>query len=80
LWWLKAKYAQKHLKLKSIIPDVMRISPRDIDQLEVPVDPTYWIDAEIKKVNKSQLILNDIQRLSTQLRDLESSAWQINQN
>ena len=80
LWWLKAKYAQKHLKLKSISPDVMRISPRDIDQLEVPVDPTYWIDAEIEKANKSQLILNDIQRLSTQLRDLESSAWQINQN
>ena len=79
LWWLKAKYAQKHLKLKSISPDVMRISPRDIDQLEVPVDPTYWIDAEIEKANKSQLILNDIQRLSTQLRDLESSAWQINQ-
>jgi len=47
--------------------------------LEVPVGPSSWIDAEIEKANKSQLILNDIQRLSTQLRDLVSSAWQINQ-
>jgi hypothetical protein len=77
LWWLKSKYAQKHLRLKSISPDVMRISPRDIDQLEVPVGPTAWLDAEIEKANKSRLVMNDMESLSMQLNDLASSAWRI---
>jgi hypothetical protein len=77
LWWLKSKYAQKHLRLKSISPDVMRISPRDIDQLEVPVGPTAWLDAEIEKANKSRLVMNDMVSLSMQLNDLASSAWRI---
>jgi hypothetical protein len=78
LWWLKSKYAQKHLKLKSISPDVMRISPRDIDQLEVPIGPMPWIESESQKAVDSKMLLNDIQVLLEKLRVVESTAWQIN--
>ncbi len=78
LWWLKAKYAQRHLKLKSISPDVMRISPRDIDKLEVPIGPMSWIEVESQKAEHSKMLLNEIQILSDKLREVESTAWQVN--
>ena len=56
----------------------MRISPRDIDKLEVPIGPMSWIEVESQKANHSKMLLNEIQILSDKLREVESTAWQVN--
>ena len=75
VWWLNSTYAQNYLKLKSISPDVMRISPRDIDDMEVPIGPDSFLKAEKSRVDIVKDTLEQISRLSAQLFSLQAKAW-----
>lgn len=75
-WWLCAQRAQSHLRLKSISPDVMRISPRDIAELEVPVGPPSLIETERKKVDKALAALDEMAKIADQIKSIGASAWQ----
>lgn len=75
IWWLNSTVAQNYLKLKSISPDVMRISPRDIDELEVPIGPVGYLAVENSKVEILNDSLNKISALSTQIVSLQATAW-----
>jgi hypothetical protein len=75
VWWLESPYAQDYLKLKSISPDVMRISPRDIGEMEVPIGPHGFLQAEIYKVTAVNDSLKQISVLSAQIVSLQATAW-----
>jgi hypothetical protein len=75
VWWLNSTYAKNYLKLKSISPDVMRISPRDIDEMEVPIGPDSFLKAETSRVDTVNDTLEQISRLSAQLVSLQAKAW-----
>jgi hypothetical protein len=79
IWWLNSTVAQNYLKLKSISPDVMRISPRDIEEMEVPISPDGFLDAESSKVEVVIEALKKISILSAQCVSLQASAWDWNQ-
>lgn len=74
-WWLNSSYAQNYLKLKSISPDVMRISPRDIEEMEVPVGPAHFLSMEASKVKELTEALERIALLKTQILDIQVKAW-----
>jgi hypothetical protein len=75
VWWLNSQYAQNYLKLKSISPDVMRISPRDIDEMEVPIGPESYVEVERSRVEIVNDALKQISVLSTKIGSLQASAW-----
>jgi hypothetical protein len=79
IWWLNSNVAQNYLKLKSISPDVMRISPRDIEEMEVPISPDGFLDAETSKVEVVIEALKKISILSAQCVSLQATAWDWNQ-
>jgi len=75
VWWLNSDFAQQQLKLKSISPDVMRISPSDIGALEVPVGPAGFLENEQRK---AALVLKDsqeIEDISTRIQSVQATAW-----
>lgn len=75
VWWLNSHYAQQQLRLKSISPDVMRISPSDIGALEVPVGPDAFIENE---QGKAALVLAEsqkIEQISTRIQSVQVTAW-----
>ena len=75
VWWLNSTIAQNYLKLKSISPDVMRISPRDIDEMEVPIGPEGFLEVESSRVAIVNDALKQISVLSTKICSLQESAW-----
>ncbi len=75
VWWLNSSFAQNYLKLKSISPDVMRISPRDIEEMEVPVGPAHFLSMEASKVKELTEALERIALLKTQILDIQVKAW-----
>lgn len=76
VWWLNSQYAQNYLKLKSISPDVMRISPRDIDEMEVPIGPETFLEVERSRVAIVNHALKQISVLSAQIVALQDKAWE----
>lgn len=77
VWWLNSPYAQQQLRLKSISPDVMRISPSDIGALEVPVGPASFIANEQAKASKVLAESLQIEQISTRIQSVQVTAWDI---
>jgi hypothetical protein len=76
LWWLQSQYGQNYLQQKAIAPDVMRVSPRDIDALDVPCGPPALIEEEEKKILRAQQASQRINELRTEVAALLEKAWQ----
>jgi hypothetical protein len=64
------------LQQKAIAPDVMRVSPRDIDALDVPCGPPALIEEEEKKILRAQQASQRINELRTEVAALLEKAWQ----
>ena len=77
VWWLNSHYAQQQLRLKSISPDVMRISPSDIGALEVPVGPAAFIASEQGKAAQVLADSLQIEQISTRIQSVQGNAWNI---
>lgn len=77
VWWLNSHYAQEQLRLKSISPDVMRISPSDIGALEVPVGPSAFIASEQAKAAQVLAESLQIEQISTRITSVQGSAWDV---
>lgn len=76
LWWLKSAYAQRYLQMKAIAPDVMRITPRDIDAIEVPCGPQGPIEAEIQRLERVEQAIQKMNELREEVATLLNQAWQ----
>jgi hypothetical protein len=75
LWWLKSTYAQSYLKKKAIVPDVMRIAPRDIAALEMPCGPPHLIARELETLEIVGKIMQKVSEYKNELAQLSHSAW-----
>jgi hypothetical protein len=56
----------------------MRISPRDIEEMEVPIGPDSFLKSETSIVDTVNNTLEQISRLSAQLASLKAKAWEGN--
>lgn len=75
MWWIRSTFAQNYLKQKSISPDVVRVSPKDIATLEVPCGPYDLIAREEQKIQKSNEILFEMELLRQSVSQLDQTAW-----
>jgi restriction endonuclease S subunit len=50
MMWLRSSFAQNYLKQCSISPDVVRVKPKQIAEMEVPVGPRHLLEDIEKKV------------------------------
>jgi hypothetical protein len=75
LWWLRSAYAQRYLQEKAIAPDVMRITPREIDAIEVPCGPAELLETEIHRLNRAEKSIQTINELREEVATLLNQAW-----
>ena len=75
LWWLNSRYARECMDLKSITPDVIRISPKDIASLEVPIGPSSFIQMELEKLTRVELALQEVKRIEREIKEIRVNAW-----
>lgn len=77
LWWIRSVYAQEYLKQKSISPDVVRISPKDVANLEIPCGPEHLITLEMEKIHLTNSSLIKMNRHRQEIMNLEKKSWPI---
>lgn len=75
LSWLRSKFAQNYLRHKSISPDVVRVAPKDIAAMDIPIGPEALMDATLNDLEKIHGIVIEMQELRTKLLGLESALW-----
>ncbi len=75
LSWLRSKFAQNYLRQKSISPDVVRVAPKDIANMEVPCGPDHLIATELMKVQEMHEVLIKIDQQRQVIAKIESAAW-----
>jgi hypothetical protein len=75
LWWLKSTYAQSYLQQKSIVPDVMRVAPRDIAAIEMPCGPPHLIARELETLELVEKIMQKVSEYKDELARLSQSSW-----
>ncbi len=75
LWWLNSFYGRKCMELKSITPDVIRMAPKDIAEMEVPVGPPDFIQGELKKMAQAEVALQEMKRIEEEIREIRARAW-----
>ena len=63
------------MELKSITPDVIRMAPKDIAEMEVPVGPPDFIQGELKKMAQAEVALQEMKRIEEEIREIRARAW-----
>ncbi len=75
MMWLRSPYAQNYLKQCSISPDVVRVKPKQIAEMEVPIGPRHLIEGiEKSSVAIDQALLN-IENNRINILNWEKAAW-----
>ena len=73
--WLRSPYAQNYLKQCSISPDVVRVKPKQIAEMQVPIGPRHLIEAlENRAVEIDQALLS-IENNRKNILNWEKGAW-----
>ncbi len=75
LWWLRSGYAQRYLQQKAIVPDVMRVAPRDVAALEMPSGPPHLINKELQTLERVEQISQTILQLRDEIGQLTRNSW-----
>lgn len=75
LWWLKSPYGQRAMLIKAIAPDVVRVSPRDLDGIEVPCGPAWLIEQETERLERAHQAALQIIELRAEVAKLLQQAW-----
>jgi hypothetical protein len=77
LMWLRSTFAKIYLKSRSISPDVMRVSPKAIGEIEVPSGPQSELALESEQISQIYKSLNEIELLRQQIASIEDQIWQV---
>lgn len=79
LIWLRSKYAKAYLKSKSISPDVMRVAPKAIGEMEIPSGPLWQIEKEGRMVLEIFNLMEEIERRRLEIHSIEKKVWLVNE-
>jgi hypothetical protein len=74
-WWLRSDLCQGLIKNFEIAAGVMRLSMRDIDELEVPVGPDELLRTEIEKYQRYDEYLQEFLVYERKVRQLADKAF-----
>jgi len=74
-WWLRSDMAQNYLRQAAITQNVVRISPKKIAEMEIPIGPTEKLQKEFERCEKAIHISEEIDRLRNEMLALRSGAW-----
>jgi restriction endonuclease S subunit len=74
-WWLRSDLCQGLIKNFEIAAGVMRLSMRDIDELEVPVGPDELLRVEIEKYQRYDECLQEFLDYEGRVRQLAGKAF-----
>jgi hypothetical protein len=77
LVWLRSKFAKDYLKSKSISPDVVRVAPKAIGEMEIPCGPVSELEKEWQLVEKIFESMNEMEKQRNQILLTEKMAWQL---
>ncbi len=73
--WLRSSFAQNYLRSKSISPDVVRVAPKDIAAMEIPIGPENLIDDLHRKLETIEVRLLEINKLKQEISLVEKDMW-----
>ena len=74
-WWLRSEMAQNYMKQAAITQNVVRISPKKIAEMEIPIGPDEKLQKELERCEKAIQISEEIKRLRNEVLALRSDAW-----
>ena len=77
MMWLRSTFAKNYLKSRSISPDVMRVSPKAIGEIEVPTGPPSELALESEQISQIYKSLNEIELLRQQIASIEDQIWLV---
>ncbi len=75
MMWLRSPYAQNYLKQCSISPDVVRVKPKQIAEMQVPIGPRHLIDALGRRADEIDQALLNIENARKSILNWEKTAW-----
>jgi DNA invertase Pin-like site-specific DNA recombinase len=73
--WLRSSFGQNYLKSKSISPDVVRVAPKDIAAMEIPIGPESRFDELHRKLETIEERLLEINKLKQEISMVEKKLW-----